>query len=159
MTKRARARLAGILLAFLLITSVAQAAAPDFSGTWVLNLQRSDFGPLPGPAKESQAVDHKGPTLKVKAETEGEQGPMSFELQYTTDGAECKNTIMGMPLVSKVKPEGESLKFDAKLEVQGMQITIQETWTLAEEGKVLKVKRLMSSEMGEAEQNVIYDKK
>ncbi|UCF38884.1 MAG: hypothetical protein JSU96_08620 [Acidobacteriota bacterium] len=149
-----------LLIPLLLALSVTIFAAdkPDFSGEWVLNVAKSDFGPLPGPTLMTQQIEHKEPALKVRFHSEGMQGSMDGEVAYTTDGAECKNQIGDVDITSTLTWEGVSLKVKSVLDIQGMSIDAEDTWTLSEDGQTITVDRFMSSSMGDAEQTLIMEK-
>ena len=77
-----------------LVVGAGQAQAkPNFSGDWKLNLEKSNFGPMPGPDKLTMKIDHKDPSMKVSQSQSGPQGDMSFEVTYSTDGKETNATI------------------------------------------------------------------
>ena len=66
MTRRNFALFAGLACAAAVLTASAMAAGkPDFSGEWKLNIDKSNFGPIPPPTSLTQTVDHKDPALNV----------------------------------------------------------------------------------------------
>ena len=73
------------VLALPLITAVAQ-QKPDFSGTWKLNVAKSEFGALPGPKSRVDVITHKDPSLSVNVTQEGADGRLQYAANYTTDG-------------------------------------------------------------------------
>ena len=65
------------LVAALTVTAFAASLAAqsksNFSGTWKLNVSKSDFGPLPGPDSRTDVIEHNDPVLKVNTAAEGPQ--------------------------------------------------------------------------------------
>ena len=54
-------------------TSMIAQSKPNFSGTWKLNLAKSDFGPLPAPDSRTDVIDHNDPTMKINTSQSGGQ--------------------------------------------------------------------------------------
>jgi hypothetical protein len=69
----------------------AATAKPDFSGSWVLNVQKSDLGGAPI-TKISVQIDHKDPIFKYFAK--GAAGGQDFEEteSFSTDGAVTRDS-------------------------------------------------------------------
>ena len=84
--------------ALALATSLA--AKPNFSGTWTLNVSKSDFGMLPGPTSRTDVIEHNDPALKDTVTQETQQGPQNATLNYTTDGKEATNEQGPMTVTS-----------------------------------------------------------
>ena len=145
-------------LALSTLLSVAALAGPNLSGDWKLNPAKSDFGPMPGPDKLLMKVDHKEPVIKIQSEQSGQQGDVKMEQNYTTDGKECKNKMRNAEMVSKLKWEGNALSVDSKLDFQGNEVSIKETWSLSDEGKVLTIKRKIAAPQGEFETTQVLEK-
>jgi hypothetical protein len=81
--------LSGLMSA--LIPGAAPAQTPNFSGTWVLNLDKSDFSQV----NETMplitlTIKHEGTALAIKRSIEGLESE-DRELRYTTDGKDCLN--------------------------------------------------------------------
>lgn len=150
----------------LCIATVALAALgcvaadkPNFSGKWVLDTEKSDFGQMPAPSSQTQEVDHKDPKLKIKTTTKGPQGDRTAEASYTTDGEENTNPgPQGTEIKSKTKWDGSKLLSTRKLSIQGNDIEISDVQVLAEDGKSFTVERTMKSPMGEMTQKLIFKK-
>ncbi len=56
--------LAGAAVCALQLTA---ADKPNFSGSWTLNADKSDFGPMPKPQRIDYVMVHKDPELNVKS--------------------------------------------------------------------------------------------
>lgn len=150
-----------LVLALLMLSAglaFAQ-AKPNFSGEWTLVPAKSDFGGMPGPSSGTQKITHNDPQLKVVNTQTGEQGTMTMESSYTTDGKECVNSGPFGEVKSKVKWDGPALVIDSTLDFQGNPVTITNRWTLADDGKTLTVNMHFASQMGEGDAKIIYEKK
>jgi hypothetical protein len=146
-----------MLLALVLGLGQTQ-AKPNFSGTWKVNLEKSDFGPMPAPDSQTQKIDHQDPNLKLNISESGQMGDMNFDLAYTTDGKECTNTVAGNEFKSTLTWDGDNLVIDTKGSFNGTDFTAKDRWTLSEDGKTLTVERHLASEMGEADQKILFEK-
>jgi hypothetical protein len=133
-------------------------AKPNLSGTWKVNVSKSDFGPMPAPDSETHKIDHQEPAIKVNVASSGQMGDLNYDANYTTDGKECTNSVMGNEFKSVLKWDGDDLTIDTKGSFNGTDFTAKDRWTLSQDGKTLTIQRHLSSAMGEADQKVVYDK-
>jgi hypothetical protein len=132
---------------------------PNFSGEWTLVPAKSDFGMMPAPTSAVQKITHNEPQLKVVNTQTGDQGTMTMESSYTTDGKECVNTGRMGDVKSKLKWDGNALIIDSSLDFQGNPVTITNRWTLADDGKSLTVNMHFATPMGEGDAKMVYEKK
>ncbi len=147
---------AAVAAVCLMLASPAM-AKQDFSGTWKIVLDKSDFGPMPAPEKVEQVVEQKENDLKVNWTSVSQQGEMKLELNYSTE-KETTNTFRNAPMKSTAKWEGETLVVVSKLEVQGNEIVIQDTWSLSDEGKTLTMDRKLNTPQGDIEMKQVFTK-
>jgi hypothetical protein len=146
------------LLATAALAAIPAAAAPNLSGTWKLNVSKSDFGQMPAPDSMTRAITHEDPKLKILTKQSGQNGEFEYELNYTTDGKECTNEMFNNPMKSTVKWDGDTLVFDTKGKFGDNDIAIQEKWTLSQDGKTLVIARHFSSSMGEGDAKLTLEK-
>jgi hypothetical protein len=147
-----------LAVASLSATLALGAGKPDFSGSWKMNAEKSDFGPMPAPDKLEQTITHADPNLTVNSTTAGPQGETKSELKYTVDGKDSVNTIRGAEFKSVAAWDGDTIVIKSKREVQGMEISLIETWSLSTDGKVLTVLRKASTPQGDFELKTVMDK-
>jgi hypothetical protein len=140
------------------VLSVFAQAKPDFSGTWKLNVAKSDFGPLPAPESRTDVVTHKEPSLSDTVTAEGSLGKMQYTANYTTDGKEAVNKISELDMKSTLKWAGSSLVISSKFVYNGSDVASEATWTLSSDGKTLNINVHFTSSLGEADQKLVYDK-
>src|ERR1700688_1983969 len=98
------------LSAIVLLMTVGHAqAATNFSGDWKLNTAKSDYGPIPAPDVMTRKISHNDPSIQIKTYQKGEQGEVSSELNYTTDGKPAVNKVPGGEAKGSAKWDGNSL--------------------------------------------------
>jgi hypothetical protein len=133
-------------------------ARPNFSGTWKLNPEKSQFGRLPAPTSRTDVIEHQDPSLKLHVTQANQKGEISYDLNYTTDGQENANDFQRNHLKSRLRWEGDHLLVDTNGTVMGARVTFKDKWTLLEDGKVLRVDRHMATPLGEGDQVMIFEK-
>lgn len=152
---------AGLIL--LLVTSAwAQKARPNFSGTWNLDVAKSDFGPAPPPDSMVAVIEHKDPSLKMSTTQKGLEGEFTNERSLTTDGKENTNRVRTVVGEQEVKSttswNGRKLAIAFTLDVQGTVLDINDSWELSDDGKVMIVLRNMKSAQGDLAQKIVFNK-
>ena len=145
------------LIALPLVSVFAQGKT-DYSGTWKLDVAKSDFGMLPGPTSRTDVITHKDPTLTNHVTTEGDQGKLDYTVSYSTDGKEATNTVGERVSKSTAKWDGNNIVINTKLKFGDADVEIVSTWVLAADGKTLTVSAHITSTMGETDQKLVYEK-
>ncbi len=139
-------------------TPAAAAARPNFTGTWKLNLEKSDFGPLPAPESRTDTIAQQEVSLKDTFASKGPDGDLSGELNYTTDGKESLNKFRGNDMKGSAKWDGASLVVENRLTFDGNDIVVRTHWDLSADGKSLTTMAHIESPMGEIDQKLVFDK-
>ena len=150
-----------LLLTFLIALPVVSAFAqqkPDFTGTWKLNVAKSDFGMLGGPDSRTDVITHKEPSVTNNVTAEGAQGKQQFTLKYTTDGKEATNQMGPREIKSTLKWEGSNLIITSKFNYNDSEVNAQTTWALSADGKTLTANTHYASSMGETDQKLVFEK-
>jgi hypothetical protein len=144
----------------LLVLAIPAAgfAKPNFTGTWKINIDKSDFGQIPAPEKMERTISHEDPSLKFKTVQSGPQGEVTTEMAYTTDGKPSTNKTPRGEVTGTARWEGDTLAIDTQREFQGMEIKLAERWNLSEDGKVLTIHNKVTTSQGEFEIKVVLDK-
>ena len=142
----------------LLSVSAMAADKPDFSGEWKLNIDKSDFGPMPPPSSQTQKIDHKDPILKISTVQSGADGDSTVDASYTTDGKESKNSMRGMDAKSVAKWDGDALLIDTKLDYQGMDINFKMSMKMSADGKTINTKTKIATPQGDFDLTAILEK-
>jgi hypothetical protein len=153
------------LLTILLVTTTVATMAvgadkPNFSGEWVCDNSKSEFGPMPPPTSMTRKVDHSDPVISyTEATVGGPQGDSTMTMKASTDGKETTNEMMGNPVKTTAKWDGNALVVSAKLDLQGNEITLTDKWTLSADGKVLTDARHIGTAQGEFDLTYVMNKK
>jgi hypothetical protein len=159
--KRMHAAVYLILLAAA--TAVAQDAKPDFTGTWTLDLTKSDFGQMPPPESLVSVIEHKEPNLKITTTQKGAQGELTNVRALTTDGKENVNKLRTMGGEQEVKSitrwNGRALTTAFTLDAQGAAVDVSDTFALSEDGKVLTVTREVKTPQGDFATTMVFNRK
>jgi hypothetical protein len=136
-------------------------AKPNFSGTWVLDVSKSDWGQMPPPDSIVSVIEHKEPKVKVTTTQKGLGGEITNERQLTTDGQENMNkfrTQLGVQDVkSTTKWNGRTLTTSFTVEAQGT-VSVTDNWDVSPDGKVLTVTRDLTTAQGPVKQKLVFNK-
>jgi hypothetical protein len=159
--KKAYAFICLILLAAAAVT--AQGGKPDLSGTWTLDLTRSDFGQMPPPDSLVSVIEHKEPNIKITTTQKGQQGELTNVRNLTTDGKETVNKVRTMAGEQDVKAittwKGPVLTTAFSLDAGGTMVDISDAFSLSDDGKVLTVMREIKTPQGDLATKMVFDKK
>ena len=146
----------------LLLSTPAWAQTTNFSGTWKVDVAKSDFGPAPPPESIVMVIDHKEPVIKATTTQKSQIGDTSNDSVITTDGKENTNRLKGAGLEQDVKSttkwNGTKLATQRTMEVQGMSIGMTDSWELSADGKVLTVSRTISTPQGDFATRTVFNK-
>jgi hypothetical protein len=159
--------LPGILLAAVMgtgvaaVTAVASAASgtPDFSGTWMLNAERSDFAGETPPMSKMQKVEQAGIDLTVTIDEIGERGTVHGVARYTTDGRDVVNDVLGNQLTSSIGWEGAIMIMRTWGKFGSADIMLIDRWSLSPDGKTLTIAREFQGHGQVADQTLVFDRK
>jgi len=130
---------------------------PNFSGTWNLDVSKSDFGVFPPPNKRTTSSNIMNPRSSPTSE-DGAQGQQDYTLNLTTDGKESTNNAGGLELKSILNWEGSSLITNIKLKFQDNDVTVKDVWLLSDDGKTLTHNAHFVSPMGEMDTKLVFAK-
>ena len=151
-----------VLASVTMLAGAAQDDKPNYSGTWTLDIAKSDFGMAPPPESMVSVIEHAEPSMKIKTTQKSQMGEMTNERLVTTDGKENENklrTMMGDQNVkSTTKWDGKKLITAYALDIQGMSLDVKETWELSADGKVLTIMRDIKTPQGDFSQKNILNK-
>jgi hypothetical protein len=146
---------------FLLCVPAAMLFAadkPNYSGHWVVDLAKSDFGMMPPPEKLERDIDHKDPDMKIKTVQKGQRGESTTESKYTTDGKETTIQMRGRDAKVIAKWDGAKLIVASKSEFNGAEISQTETWNLSADGKTLSIDNAIKAPQGEFTVKSVFTK-
>ena len=143
---------------FILLTFTALLfAGTDFSGTWLLNAQSSDFGMFPAPEKMTYRISSEDSRLVIEWEFSGTRGTMTGTATYRTDGGEVTNTFGKLSLTSKAHWEDAVLKVKSWGDMGDDRLEFKDSFIL-ETPTRLKVERVVDGPGGTMNQLMVFDK-
>jgi hypothetical protein len=151
-----------ILASLSLFSAPVLAQKPDFSGTWKLNVEKSDpvpQGRMGGMRATELTIVQKDGKLTV----ESKMGEMSRTSTYNLDGTESKNPGMrDMQMTTTSKWVDNTIVTDGDNTVQGpmgeMRIKSHEVRSLSADGKTMTVVTTTTTPQGERTRKNVYDK-
>jgi hypothetical protein len=141
-----------LLLVSLLALPLA--AAPNLSGTWVLNAVKSQYGQFPAPEVMTRRIQHKDPALSMSTYQKGAQGEVTTELKYSTDG----KLVVNGENKGSAHWEKNTLVIETSRDYQGTKLTQREEWTLSADGKTLTVATHVKLPNGEFDVKQVFEK-
>lgn len=130
---------------------------PNLSGTWRVNISKSSFGHGPAPDARTDRISHEDPNLKDTVTQSNQQGEITYDMNYSTDGKETTNTIRGNEFKSIAHWEGDQLAIESKGSL-GRPVTLKDRWSLSEDGKTLTLQRHAAGVIGSTEQKIVFEK-
>lgn len=142
--------------ALALPAGLAAQSAPNLSGTWQLQIDKSDFGMMPGPTSRTDIIDHKDPSLTIKRSAVSAQGPTSTDLVYAVDGKEWKNKAGdGSDLVSTLTWDGAVLVVVTNIVTPQGEAVVTDRLSLSADGKTLTQDRVIAIQGQEIVQKMV----
>jgi hypothetical protein len=152
--------LSGILLAALAGAGWAApgswAGGPDFSGTWVLNAERSEFAGENPPQSKVQRVEHKEGALVVTIDEISERGTVHGVSRYTTDGQDVVNDVLGNPMKSSIAWEGDVMIMRTWGRFGNLDIMLIDRWSLSPDGRTLTIARQFQGRGRVVDQTLVF---
>lgn len=154
-------------VALVLTASVVPAQdKTNFSGTWKLNVDKSDFGPIPSPKSATQVLDQKDNDFKCTIDSDTDAGKDHAVLTFTADGkevtvpADSPNAHQGQFNLQKIKADwdGPNLIVTETGTYSEMDVLSKRTYSLSADGKVLTIALHLTVPMGELDLKWIYEK-
>lgn len=143
----------------------APAVKPDLSGTWTLDLAKSDYDQIPPPQDETLVFSHSGPAFSIATTSDNERGKEVYTLPFTTDGSETPtpkgvfaDTATLQYLSTKGEWKGASLVLTQKILYQSGAGSLKSTFTLSPDGKTLTRMMHISVDQGDFDTTSVYEK-
>jgi hypothetical protein len=172
----------------LAVAAMAQKKA-DFSGTWTLDVAKSQLGERSRVESMTMTVTQTDKNLKVSTETKRQAPPADAAgggrpgggggfgrggfgggdgtVDYSLDGKDTTVEVEGpngkMPVKYKGSMDGGKANLSSSRSFSGpngdVSITTKETWSLSEDGKTLTVVRETASPRGTNSSTMVFVKK
>ena len=152
-------RLFSLTILMAAMALVEAQAKTDFSGTWKADTAKCDFGPMAPLDSIVEKIVHEDPGLKVNiAQTGGDQGNVTYDMAYTTDGKESVNHMGENEFHTTLQWDGDDLVGDTKGTYSGFNFTSKDRWTLSDGGKTMTVQRHISTDSGDVDMKFVFVK-
>ena len=141
--------------------------SPDFSGSWVLNEEKSVFGRMGASVAPARLeITQNGNSLNVKTTriVEYEDDHVTEE-KFLLDGTETKSEFMHSPRVTTAhrSQDGSGVVMDSVVAVTwgppNSKLTLKETWQMRDSGNGLSIETLAHSLMGEQRTALYFDRR
>jgi len=147
-------------MAAMIHTGSGDPPKPSLSGTWVLNVSKSNFGQIPPPASQTDTIEDNEPSVKIAEDQKGGMmGDLNVTTTLSTDGKETTSSGMGGAEVkSTAQWEGGTLVVNSKTSFQGSDIKIKDSYSVSADGKTLTEVTHVESGMGNFDSTSVYDK-
>jgi len=152
---------------FCLLQNASALAKPDFSGTWVMDVNRSFSNP-PG-LEQTLTVVHIGDQIKVDAKVKTQQGEQAINETYTLDGKETEFAPPGAQPGTKGKrkavwlPGGRGAVIEDVITSDSPNGPVtrktMRKWTLSPDGSTLTVDYYFDDQRGSFEAKRVFVKK
>lgn len=142
----------------LILLALPLYAAPNFSGTWTLDLGKSQYGQVPAPQAVTKQIRHNDPALSISTRQQASQGTSTTEVKYTTDSKPAVNKIASGESHGTARWQGDSLVIESSVEAQGAQLKQREVWTLSADGKTLTIAIHLTLPNGEFDVKQVFEK-
>ncbi len=142
----------------LAASTLSAQARPDFSGTWVLQLAQSDFGPIPAPTSRQDVIEHQEPALRIVRTQVTAGGEATATLSYAVDGKPHANRAGAADVVSVLAWEGAELVITSTISTPQGEATIVDRMALAANGTTLTQRRTISVQGQQIDQTMVLRK-
>jgi hypothetical protein len=147
-----------VLLIAVLASFAVAADKPNFSGSWKVDNDKSNFGPMPPPSALTRKITHADPAITVDEASSGPQGDLNRTVKYDTSGKETTNDFMGTATKSTSAWDGAKLVITTKADFGGTEIKLVDTWSLSGDGKVFTDVLHIASPQGEFDITYVLNK-
>ena len=136
----------------------AQSKPPDFSGTWVQNMEKSSNQPGSTLQGYTNEIEQVGDNVKVVTILRRGGQETRSERTFVIGKEEDVAGPGDIAITTRVKWEGPVLVFEALNPFQ-KDSDLRETWTLSSDGKVLTKVRRVPTPQGNQTQTFVLEKR
>ena len=149
-----------VLIAAIMITSIAGSQSLNFTGTWKLNSSLSKLNAEFSFAPGEIIIDQKENNMRVEKHSSFNGEPFTINDKFTLDGKECINTgwqDSEKKSTAVWSDDKNSLKISSRLLMgDGGEMTITEIYRMDKKNLVLETSA--SSSYGDMNETMVYDK-
>lgn len=151
-----------LTVAALACTCFAQ-DKPNFSGTWKLDLGRSDFGPSHYPFAQTDVIEQSGQTIRISIAFDAKEEKRQYTVTLVANGKE-------IDAPEDVREEGVTLQTDStswdgnvlvvhhKETYRSDTVTSVSRYTLSPDGRLLTVTQDVSAQNRNVSRTLVFDR-
>ncbi len=132
--------------------------APNLTGSWKLNVAKSQYGAIPAPAEVTRRVILDGVNLWMSTQQKTAQRDSTSELTYTTDGKVCINKVTNGESKGTAHWQGDTLIIESSQQNGTQELKSRETWALSPDGKTLTVATHLTLPQGGVDVKQVFEK-
>jgi hypothetical protein len=146
-------------LILLVLAALNAFGAPNFTGAWKLNVQKSAYGSFPAPSSVLRTILQDGDALSMTTLQKGQAGETTTTVKYTLDGKSFTNPTATGETKGTAHWKDAQLLITTSRTVQDAEIKSAETWELSPDGKVLTIQtRMTLPKQGEFQVKQVFEK-
>ena len=152
-------------LAFAAQSAPRASGHPNLTGTWTLDVSRSDFGHASPPLRQSESILQAGEEFAIAITLEREEMKQHYTLRFRTGGEAMPLAAGSFPedapfRIVSVKGEwqGQTLVVTEKVIYQGADGVVTARYARSGDGKVLTKQTHVSMNVGEFDTRTVYEK-
>jgi hypothetical protein len=123
-------------------TIAAQSGRPDFSGTWIMDPERSESLANGYETVPVTLIANQTPALLI---VESKRGATSETILYKLDGSE---TSLPGQVTTTMSWRGATLATRTIRYISGWAVTIEDTWQLGDNGNTVTIERKLNVQHG-----------
>ena len=135
---------------------VLSAQAPNLSGVWKANLEKSKLSGPP-PASYLVIIDQQGSKLTETVGNVGRMGEQRSSFTYNTDEKPSMNSFRGLPMRTQASWEGGALVLESKV-AGARPASMHEKYELSADGNTLTVTTVTTIDGKENQQTLVLEK-
>jgi hypothetical protein len=129
---------------------------PNFSGVWKMNPIASNYGQFPAPNSFIRKIEHADPTLSIVEDQAVAGARSTTTRKIATDGKPATVELNGYPAVCSAVWDGKDIIATTTLDSVGLKFT--DRMSLSADGKTLTSKVQISSQQGDGDLTLVFDR-
>ena len=148
-----------VTIASLVVESAAQ-TKPDLSGVWTMMPDKSDFGRLAAPARQTRTITYKEPSGTVEIVQSAEAtGDTRVLTPFRTDGTPQLTDFFGSEMTTVGRWDGATLVLRSTRKTDQGDADMEDRYTLSAGGQTLLMTRSFNSPSGPVVQKIAFARK
>lgn len=126
-------------------------------GSWVLDAERSDFGPQPRPSRMTRRIQLTGAGVEMTVVQLTPRGEVTGTFRCPLDGATCRNAQGSAETTGSARWDGDALVVTTTLDrLLGPSLTTVDRYALSADGQLLTVDRTFQTSAGAARARMVF---